>query len=121
MTKMFRFQDMEIWREAIAIGKQLSGLADGLEARKRFRYAEQLRGAALSISNNIAEGSGSASNVDFADFLNIAHRSAFENANMLLFFHADGLLTEGEILPLLSRLASESRMIEAFRKTLRAS
>jgi four helix bundle protein len=121
MNKLFRFQDMEIWKEAIVIGKALSRLADGLEARKRFRYAEQLRGAALSISNNIAEGAGSASDIDFANFLNFAHRSAFENANMLLFFHADGHLTEEEISPLLPKLASECRMIEAFRKSLRKS
>jgi four helix bundle protein len=118
MTKMFRFQDMEIWKEGIAIGVALSKLADGLEARRRFKYAEQLRGAALSISNNIAEGSGSASDKDFANFLNIAHRSAFENANML-FFQADGLFSGEEINPLLVKLVAESRMIEAFRKSLR--
>jgi four helix bundle protein len=116
---MFRFQDMEIWKEAIVIGVALSKLADNLEARKRFKYAEQLRGAALSISNNIAEGSGSASDKDFANFLNIAHRSAFENANMLFFFQADGLISDEEINPLLLKLVAESRMIEAFRKSLR--
>lgn len=112
---------MEIWKEAIVIGVALSKLADGLQEGRRFKYAEQLRGAALSISNNIAEGAGSASDKDFANFLNIAHRSAFENANMLFFFHADGLLTEAEISPLLEKLVSECRMIEAFRKSLRVS
>ena len=112
---------MEIWKEAIKIGLALSKLADSLESRKRFKYAEQLRSAALSISNNIAEGAGSVSDKDFANFLNIAHRSAFENANMLFFFHADGLLTDEEIRPLLFKLSSESRMIEAFRKSLLAA
>jgi four helix bundle protein len=61
-------------------------MADHLAEQHFYRFADQLRGAALSISNNIAEGSGSNSNSDFRNFLNIAHRSAFECANMLLVF-----------------------------------
>jgi hypothetical protein len=55
----FRFQDLEIWKEAIEIGNILFDKADKLEVKKLFRFAEQLRGAGMSISNNIAEGSGS--------------------------------------------------------------
>ena len=66
---LFRFEDLEIWRRAIAIGGELCVLADKLDEQKKWKFAEQLRGAALSISNNIAEGSGSASDRDFANFL----------------------------------------------------
>jgi hypothetical protein len=57
----FRFEDLEIWRVACLIGDELDDISNRLENQKRWRYAEQLRGAALSISNNIAEGSGSSS------------------------------------------------------------
>ena len=56
----FRFQDLEIWKRGASISRELFRLADELEERKLFRFAEQLRGAVLSITNNIAEGSGSA-------------------------------------------------------------
>jgi four helix bundle protein len=79
----FRFQDLEIWKISIDISDALFDIADNLESNKLYRFAEQLRGAVLSISNNIAEGSGSSSNKDFANFLNIAHRSAFETVNIL--------------------------------------
>ena len=55
---MFRFESLEIWRKAIAVAERLLDIADELEARKRFRFAEQLRAAALSMPNNIAEPSG---------------------------------------------------------------
>lgn len=116
--KLFRFQDFEIWKQAIAIGVDLCRLADGFEQQKQFRFAEQLRGAALSISNNIAEGSGSSSDKDFAHFLTIAKRSAFENANMLLFFETTGDLPHSETGPLLQKLEAECRMLEGFRKSL---
>ena len=55
----FRFQDLEIWQMAIDIAEKLFDIADMLEDKKLYRFAEQLRGAGMSMSNNIAEGSGS--------------------------------------------------------------
>jgi four helix bundle protein len=57
--KLFRFEDLEVWQLAADIAIRLGDVADRLEESRRYRYAEQLRSAALSISNNIAEGSGS--------------------------------------------------------------
>jgi len=48
----FRFMDLEIWQDAIALGENLFDLADRLESMKLYRFAEQLRGSGLSMSNN---------------------------------------------------------------------
>jgi four helix bundle protein len=115
----FRFQDLEIWQDALAVGIELCCLAEeNLEPRKLYRYAEQLRGAALSISNNIAEGSGSTSKKEFQQFLNYAKRSVFENANMLHFFAARSFLSPDKILPLLERLGYLSARITRFSRSL---
>jgi four helix bundle protein len=95
--KLFRFQEFEIWKKAISIGGKLLNIADDLENRRLYRFAEQVRGASLSISNNIAEGSGSSSNKEFANFLNIAKRSAFENANMVIVFEKRGLISKKNV------------------------
>jgi len=117
--RKFRFQDLEIWLLAITIGDRLYDLADKLEGEKKFRFAEQMRGAALSISNNIAEGSGCDSKIEFAKFLNYARRSCYEDANMLIVFCQRGIIDEGACDDLLSMLDKESRMIESFKNTLR--
>ena len=119
IQKLFRFQDMDIWKKAMEIGDQLLDVADNLEHRKLFRFSEQLRAAALSISNNIAEGSGSDSPKDFAHFLNMAKRSAFENANMVMAFSRRGLLDEAWCQQTLQALAEECRMISGFIKALK--
>jgi four helix bundle protein len=78
-----RFQELEIWKRAAQFSPLLFRLVDKLDERRLYRSAEQLRAAVLSITNNIAEGSGSTSAVDFANFLNTARRSTFEVANIL--------------------------------------
>jgi four helix bundle protein len=113
----FRFQKLEIWQRGADVGQALFDVAEELDSRKAYRWAEQLRSAALSITNNIAEGSGSYSKTEFAQFLNFARRSTFECANILLQLIPR---LEGRIPlePLLKELEEISRMIHAFRKTL---
>ena len=115
----FRFEKMEIWIRAADTSLPLFDLAETLDRRKYFRFAEQLRAATLSITNNIAEGSGSDSDDDFSNFLKFARRSVFEVANMLMLFERKGYLQESEIAPLLSELQEQSKMILAFRRTLK--
>ena len=119
--KQFRFQDMEIWKRGAEFSPQLFRLADELETRHLFRFAEQLRGATLSITNNIAEGSGSLSDIDFANFLNTARRSTFEVANILTVLGTNGYLNDVDWSGILPQLEEESKMLLAFMKTLRAS
>ncbi len=116
----FRFQELEIWKRGAAISAELFRLAENLEERRLFRFAEQLRGATLSITNNIAEGSGSASDTDFANFLNMSRRSVFEVANILMILSKDNYLPSETVRKLLSELEEESRMLLAFRRTLKS-
>lgn len=114
----FRFQDLEIWKDSIDIGNELFDIADLLETKKLYRFAEQLRGAGMSISNNIAEGSGSSSKREFHQFLNIARRSTFENANILIILEKRGLITEDKLEVVLERLDHLCRKITNFQKSL---
>jgi four helix bundle protein len=113
----WRFEDLEIWKLARDLAVKFHGVAAQLEQRKLYRYAEQLRGAGLSMANNIAEGSGSLHAGEFRQFLNIARRSTFENASMLLVFEAMNILTHDEIVSLLNDCDKLSRMITNYSRT----
>lgn len=119
MGKMFRFQDLEIWKKAIEIGDNLLDIADDLEKKRLYKFAEQIRGAGLSMSNNIAEGAGSFSDKEFAQFLNIARRSTFENANMAIVFERRGLINSETRDELLADLEQECKMITGFIRNLK--
>jgi four helix bundle protein len=72
----------------------------------------------LSVPNNIAEGSGSRSNKNFQHFLNIAHRSVFETASMLLVLERRSILKKEEAEEALERLDHLARRIVRFSSTL---
>jgi four helix bundle protein len=114
----FRFERLEVWQRAADVMSPLGAIADGLAERHLYRFAEQLRGAALSISNNIAEGSGSNSKNDFRNFLNVAHRSAFECTNMLLVFRRNQWIPADNTPEVLDELNQICRMITALSRSL---
>ena len=118
MRPHFRFEDLEIWRLARDLAVKFHQIAVRLEERKLYRYAEQLRAAGLSLPNNIAEGSGSIHPGEFKQFLNIARRSVFEDASMLLVFEKLDLMTSAEVDELFAACDTLSRKITAFSKTL---
>ena len=109
---------MDIWKEAIAISDTLFDYSDKAEERRFFKFAEQLRAATMSISNNIAEGSGSFSDKEFASFLNIARRSVFECANILHLFLRRHIISKEEKDKIYLDLISLSKRVTNFRKSL---
>jgi four helix bundle protein len=82
----FRFEDLHIWQDACRVGDELDPIADGLESAGKRRYAGQLRAAALSVSNNIAEGFERGTTNELLNFLYIARGSAGEVRSMLNYF-----------------------------------
>jgi four helix bundle protein len=114
----FRFEQLEIWKESIEVSDILFDYAEKADTKKFFKFAEQLRAAGMSISNNIAEGSGSFSDKEFASFLNIARRSVFECVNILHILERRRIVTLEEKQDLRAQLLILSKKITSFRKTL---
>jgi len=114
----FRFQDLKIWQLAIQLAHELFNIADDLESQRLYRFAEQLRGSGMSMSNNIAEGSGSSSKKEFKNFLNMARRSAFENVNILIILEQRKLVSKDVLTKLLDQLDFLCRQITNFQRSL---
>lgn len=118
MKAVFRFEDFEIWKDGIQMTKSLLVVANDLEDRKLYRFAEQLRAAGMSITNNIAEGSGSFSDKEFAQFLNISRRSIFKCVNILIILNETGLVSKDILEIHKEKLDHLSRKITLFRKSI---
>jgi four helix bundle protein len=75
---MFRFQNLDAWQMAVELAERVYRGTCAFPDRERFGLTSQMRRSAVSISSNIAEGSGRGSDPDFARFLEIAYGSLME-------------------------------------------
>jgi four helix bundle protein len=116
--EMFRFDKLGVWKKSIELFDRLFDIAVRTNMKYCYRFSQQLRAAAMSITNNIAEGSASTSDKDFAQFLNIARRSVFECVNILILFERRKYITLEELDSLKFELSSISKMLTNLRKSL---
>ena len=78
MGLVSRFEDLEAWQEARKLTAQAYAVIEGGQGGRDFALADQIKRAAISTMNNIAEGFDSASQIEFRRFLCYAARSASE-------------------------------------------
>jgi four helix bundle protein len=83
MKKRFRFENLDVWQEARRLNGRVYAITAHFPVSERFGLTGQLRRAAVSVSSNIAEGSGRNSDKVFAQFLEIAYGSLMEVASQI--------------------------------------
>ncbi len=112
------FEELPVWKEADTLLEALRPLIDAARHRRDYRFAEQLRGASLSIMNNIAEGFERKSMKEFVHHLSIAKGSAGEVRSMLHVARREKQLPEEEIELLINATQDVSRQLSQFMKYL---
>lgn len=83
-----------------------------------FALADQLRRAVVSISNNIAEGSGGTKK-DFSNYLDIATKSALETVNCLHIAKELGYIKTDEEILLYNQAELLVKKVRAFKNSLK--
>ena len=80
---IYSFEKLDVYQSALQLSVDLRLIMNAFPSEENFGLKRQIRRATDSISSNIAEGSGRASNLDQAHFTNIAYSSALEVINHL--------------------------------------
>lgn len=81
--KYQRFEDLPVWNAAINLALEIYALTDHPSFRRQRSLRDQIERAAVSVSNNIAEGFERGTNNELVQFLYIARGSAGEVRSML--------------------------------------
>jgi four helix bundle protein len=109
VAKAERFEDLFVWQEARQLRKEVSKATKVDAFWHDFEMRNQIRGAALSAMDNIAEGFERGSNKEFAHFLTISKGSAGEIRSALYAALDENYLTAAEFEKLRERSLSVSR------------
>jgi len=118
MKTRFRFEKLEVWQEARATNRVIYRLTRKFPRNEMFAMTSQIRRAAISISSNIAEGSGRNSDKDFAHFLEQAYGSLMETASILYLALDENYVMETDLDPLFERLETLAKRIASLNRSL---
>lgn len=117
---MFRFENLDIWKLAIEYANILYDLAEEkFPVSEKYNLSDQLKRSALSISNNIAEGSGASTKRNFCSFLDISISSVLETVNLLCFAGKRRYITEEERLRLYNKAELLVKKTRSFKNSLK--
>ena len=89
---MLYFENLKVWQKSMNLAVILVQIADSLPQKYQFSFGDQLRRAALSIPNNIAEGAGRKGKRDSANFYSISKGSVYESINIIILLERLGLI-----------------------------
>ena len=75
---IFPFEKLDVWRMAVDLAETVLSFLEELPPNKDVRLIGQMESAAVSVSQNIAEGEGRQHKKEFIQFLHIAKGSIVE-------------------------------------------
>ena len=102
--KYSRFEELPVWKAASTLGLLVLDLGEKPAFRCRRSLRDQLERAAVSVSNNIAEGFERGTTKELLTFLYIARGSAGEVRSMLCLM--EQMLPFGDLKSEISNLKS---------------
>jgi four helix bundle protein len=119
MSKIRNFEEMKVWKDSVSIAVKIYKLCMQPQLSNDFGAKDQLRRAAVSISNNIAEGFEYNNNKEFVKFLRYSKGSAGELRSNLFILREAEVIGASDYEGLKLELVNISRELEGFIKYLK--
>jgi four helix bundle protein len=121
MSKTSKFEELAIFQKARELSQRIYPVTNKDDFKSDFRFVQQIRAAAGSIMDNIAEGFERGGNKEFLNFLYIAKGSCGEVRSQLIRANDVGYLTHEEYEDLYTECRKLSASIMNFIKEIKSS
>jgi len=117
--KIKSFHQLEVWQKAHLLVLEIYRHTDCFPQKEVFCLVSQLRRAAISVSSNLAEGFGRASNKEKARFYNISSSSIAEIQNQLLIARDLGYISEADFQILANKTVEIYKMVNSLIRSVK--
>ena len=115
---MFRFEKLDVWQKAIDYAGYVYEETQRFPSDERYGLTSQMRRVAVSVSSNIAKGSGRTSDMNFARFVEIAYGSLMETVSQSQIANLQGWIQTEGCDELRQRADQLARMLSGLRSSL---
>lgn len=115
--KIFGFEKLQVWQKSRQTSLKVYKMTAKFPNEEKFGLTSQMRRAAISISSNIAEGTGRHSAKDKARFTEMAYGSALELLNQCILSNDLEFLEEQKYLELRKDLTEITAMLDGLYKS----
>ena len=116
---MNNFKELNVWKYAILLAKDIFHLVKKFPKDEKYSTVDQIKRCTISISSNIAEGSGRASEKEFAHFLSIAYGSSCELDSLHTVCKEVEYISENELNDFVDRIKTIQKMISSLQKMIK--
>ena len=116
--EQFTFEKLEAWQKSRVLVKNVYGIISKFPITEKFGLSSQLGRAIVSVTSNIAEGSGRPSLKERIHFFEIAYGSLMESLTQLIIASDLGFISEHDVEEVRVKITEVARLISGLRKSL---
>lgn len=115
--RTFSFEKLKVWQKARILSVTIYNVTKQFPSEEKYGLTSQMRRCAISISSNIAEGTGRHSNKDKARFTEIAYSSLLELLNQLILSRDLELISEEILTQIRESISEIAAMLDGLYKS----
>lgn len=119
--KARNFHNYKVWQDAVSFATMLYQVTEKLPWFEKKGLCDQMQRAVVSISSNIAEGSGRPTDADFAHFLDIALGSSNEVETQLIISRNLNYIDMSQFNSLMVKLSEIQKQLTGLIASIRES
>ena len=117
-TNILQFEDLDAWKRARELSNEIYTLCRREPLARDFGLTDQLRRAAVSVMNNIAEGWESRHDAEKLQFYNYARRSCGELRSMSYVLLDNNFIGEPEQRALRDRCVRSGQLVSGLIRSV---
>jgi four helix bundle protein len=115
-VRIFSFEKLNVWQQARQLSIKIYPSTKNFPAEEKFGLTSQMRRAAISISSNIAEGTGRHTFKDKARFTEIAYSSTLELLNQSILANDLKILSDELYKEIRENISEIAAMLDGLYK-----
>lgn len=114
--KIFSFEKLLVWQKSRILATEIYKITSKFPKDELFGMTSQMRRCSISISSNLAEGSGRSSIKDKARFTEIAFGSGLELLNQLVIAYDLNFITQNLYVEIRTKIQEVTYLLDALHK-----